>query len=632
MTSGGDGRMRGEGQGTMRIRPRQQLLDLWRAVLDCSYRDEKWTWGGRDGANSVSDAEQLLCLLYPATEIEAFALDQPDDIADDVRAALAPFGAEGRIGGVLVGLLEDYLARYTDTDGQPIFAAGGYLRGADEMPPTAAQLDIEVVDSYSMSLSLCIAALRFLRGFERSVSAEVQAEARRLRQRIPVVIEQVGARLTGAMAGLVRSFVIHTPDPKSDAGQTILEMINQSAAPDDEVIRQLSARLERLRVQAANEVRLGRTTDIDVADDARLFECGWSWGIVRGAEAVTFVPGRIGTVTGYAEPRPYLYFTAVALDGIIDLSSQRIRELDLLTDTQRKLADALQLRFELSRKYWSTVARFDSGRWPLEDIPWRTTDGEESEYSSLVVTAMLIQDLIYRDSTEDLTRAVAVFDQLARRGRITSRVTTADPAATLHHPGVRLRLTGSEDICDGPGLYWYVPDFVTMMLKRCLQAAHLRTDVDTRDRLMALAESAMDNLDGRALRRDPATGLWDDPGRLLDSAAIVADGPSWFLTERVMECLVLAYRAYQEPPLSSPTMIARAVDLLSEAERLLNQEELEVEGDDLSPARTAVDRIRQSLDRARQVLRDRPGTACSLATQALIQLDELVYARQDATR
>ncbi|WP_280390022.1 hypothetical protein, partial [Nocardia wallacei] len=46
-------------------------------------------------------------------------------------------------------------------------------------------------------------------------------------------------------------------------------------------------------------------TDIDVADDARLFECGWSWGIVRGAEAVTFVPGRIGTVTGYAEPRPY---------------------------------------------------------------------------------------------------------------------------------------------------------------------------------------------------------------------------------------------------------------------------------------------------------------------------------------
>ncbi|MGK8486473.1 hypothetical protein [Nocardia asiatica] len=53
----------------MRIRPRQQLLELWRAVLACSYRNGTWQWGGRDGANSISDAEQLLCLLYPATEM-----------------------------------------------------------------------------------------------------------------------------------------------------------------------------------------------------------------------------------------------------------------------------------------------------------------------------------------------------------------------------------------------------------------------------------------------------------------------------------------------------------------------------------------------------------------------------------
>ncbi|WP_330249945.1 SCO2524 family protein [Nocardia sp. NBC_00565] len=624
----------------MRIRPRQQLLDLWRAVLAYSYRDEKWIWGGRDGANSISDAEQLLCLLYPATEIDAFALHQPDEMAADAKTALALFGEETRIGRVLVDLLDDYLDRYAGADGRPIFAAGSYLHSVDEKPPSEAQLALEVVDSYSMSLSLCIASMRFLRGFDRFVRGEVRMEARKLRERIPLVIDKVSTRLTAAMAGLVRSFVIHTPESKMATGQEILNMINQSRAPADDALARLSARLEQLRVRAASEVRLGQPAEsdiaddkrIDIADDKRLFECGWGWGIVHTAEPIDFVPGHVGTATGLAEPRPYLYFTAVALDGIIDLASQRIRELDLLTDEQRKLADALALRFELTRNYWSTVARFGSGRWPLEDIPWRTSDGEESDYFSLAVSAMLIQDLVYRDSTEDLARTVAVFDQLARRGRITSRLTSGDPAATLHYPGVRMRLAGSEHIGGGPQLEWYVPDFVTMMLKRCLQAARLRTEVDTRDQLMALAESAMDHIDSRMLRDSPARGLWDDPGWLFDTAKPIAEGPSWFVTERVMECLVIAHDTFSRPPLAPKSMVSRAVDLLSEAEHLLNQEELEVEGDDVSPRQVAVNRIRQSLDRARRVLNERPGTAYGLATQALTQLDELAYARHDATR
>ncbi len=608
------------------------MLELWRAVLAHSYRNGTWKWGGRDGANSISDAEQLLCLLYPATEIEAFALDQPNDMSPDVRSALAPFGEETRIGGVLVALVEDYLRRYTGPDGEPVFASGTYLRCGDDSPLTAQQQAVEVVDSYSMSLSLCIAALRFLRGFLRFVSGEVRLEARQLRERIPTVIEQVSARLTAAMAGLIRSFVIHTPEPRTEYGQSIIYMLNQSRTPSDEIIGRLSTQLERLRVQAANEVRLSQTSEIDVADDGRLFECGWSWGIVRSAEPIDLVPGRVSGMRGYAESRPYLYFTAVALDGIIDLSSQRIRELDLLTDEQRTLADALQLRFELTRNYWSRVARFDSGRWPLEDIPWRTSDGEESEYFSLVVAAVLIQDLVYRESTEDLARTVSVLDQLARRGRITSRFTVGDPAAPLHYPGVRLNLAGSEDVAEGAPLIWYVPDFATMLLKRCLEAARLRTDVDTRDRLMALAEAAMDHLDQRVLRDGPAVGLWDDIGRLVGAGEAGPEGPSWFVTERMMECLVIAYSTFEQPPLAPQAMVARAVDLLSEAEHLLNQEELEVEGEDLSPKQAAINRIRQSLDRARRVLRERPGTAYSLATQALVQLDELAYARRDATR
>ncbi|MBF6329631.1 SCO2524 family protein [Nocardia transvalensis] len=616
----------------MRIRPRQQLLDLWQAVLDCCYHEDAWTWGGRDGTNSISDAEQLLCLLYPATEIEAFALDRPDDMASDVERALSPFGERSRIGGVLVRLIEEYLARHTGPDGEPDFAAGSYLGGFDDREPKAAQRAVEVVDSYSMSLSLCIAALRFLRGFGRFVRGEVRQEARDLVPRIEAVEEQVRARLTAAMTGLLRSFVINTPDPKSVAGQAILHMINQTGAPVEDVVATLSRRLERLRVQAANEVRLGRTAEVDVADDLRLFECGWSWGIYRRAEPIDFVHSHVADAVGYAESRPYLYFTAVALDGILDLSSQRIRELDLLDKTQRQLADALQLRLELTQKYWSTVARFGTGRWPLEDIPWRTSDGEESDYYSLVVAAMLIQDLVVRDSTEDLTRTVAVFDQLARRGRVISRLTDRDPAAALHYPGVRLRLAGSEDIDDGTQLRWHVPDFVTMMLKRSLQAARLRSDVTTRDQLMALAESAMGHLDRRMLRRGPATGLWDDTSELLGPAGHAADGPSWFVTERVMECLVVAFNTYRLPPLAPQPTKRRAIELLSEAEHLHNQERLLVSEGDLSPKWRALERIEQSLDRARHELDERPGTAFGRAIQALLQLDELAFARQDARR
>ncbi|WP_227998065.1 SCO2524 family protein [Nocardia australiensis] len=626
----------------MRIQPRQQLLDVWRAVLAACYHDGTWSWGGRDGSNSISDTEQMLCLLYPATEIEAFALDSPDDMAEDIKAALAPLGEETRIGGVIVGVLEDYIARYTGADGEPTFAAGGYLRSVDDRALTQRQLELEVVDSYSMSLTLCIAALRFLRLFQRFVDGQVRREAKQLSERIDILRPQISNRLTGAMTGLVRSFVVHTPEPKSDAGQAILRMVNQTGAPDDQVIAGLARPLEPVRVELANDVKLGQTTDIDLADDLLLFECGWSWGVDAKASKIDFIQTKASSQPGYAASRPDLYFTIVALDGINDLISQRARELELLTKEQQQLADALRLRWNLTQRYWSIVARYGTGRWPLEDIPWRTSDGEESDYYSLAVSAMLLQDLVTRQSTDELIRAVAVFDQLGRRGRIISRVTSEDPAGTLHFPGIRIPLPGSETVDDGPPLVWIVPDFATMLFKRALQAARLSTDVATRDRLIALAESAMDHLDGRTLHGGHAAGLWDDAARVfgasIPGAAQASRSvplqvePSWYLTERVVECLVAADRTFREQPLSPPSMISRAVELLNEAEHLLNQEKLEVSDEDVSPKLSALNRIEQRLDRARRMLNVRPGTAFSLATDALRDLDELAYARQDATR
>ncbi|MFD6451130.1 hypothetical protein ACWFRF_16065 [Nocardia sp. NPDC055165] len=136
----------------MRIRPRQQLLDLWRAHLRTSFRDDRWVWGGRDGRNSISDAEQLMCLLYPSTELASFALD-PDSIAtaDDIAAVMAVLGEDIWVGGALVTKIEEFFDAYTDADGEPMFAGGSYFRDVGFGEPSAAQRELEVVDSYSMS-------------------------------------------------------------------------------------------------------------------------------------------------------------------------------------------------------------------------------------------------------------------------------------------------------------------------------------------------------------------------------------------------------------------------------------------------------------------------------------------------
>ena len=93
----------------MRIQPRQQLLEIWRATARSSWQDGAWVWGGRDRANSISDAEQLLCLMTPAAEVPSFRIDQPDETADDVLDALAPLGDAIEIPRLLVRVITEYM-------------------------------------------------------------------------------------------------------------------------------------------------------------------------------------------------------------------------------------------------------------------------------------------------------------------------------------------------------------------------------------------------------------------------------------------------------------------------------------------------------------------------------------------
>ena len=138
----------------MRIQPRQQLLEIWRATARASYADGTWTFGGREKQNCISDAEQLLCIFYPNSEVPTFKVDVPNEAAEDVLDSLALLGNGVEIPKVLIRAFGDYLRTYTADDGTPIFAGDSYFTSADPgLDLTEDQRNLHVVDAYSMSVT-----------------------------------------------------------------------------------------------------------------------------------------------------------------------------------------------------------------------------------------------------------------------------------------------------------------------------------------------------------------------------------------------------------------------------------------------------------------------------------------------
>jgi hypothetical protein len=607
----------------VRIEPRQQMLDIWRAVARFSRKEDGWRWEGREPANSVSSAEQLLCLLYPAAELPAFQLDVPDGTTEDVLKALEDLGDSVEIPKLIIDLLAEYMDTYSAPDGTPLFSGGTYfLPLEEEMTLSDKQRELDVVASYSMSVSLSLAALGFLRVFDKSVRRPA------LKAKIKELEAATSIRLSAAMVGLLRSFTVSTFEPDSAQGQLLRGMLSQSGRPDREVLDSLRHQLAGVRA-GLRDVTLGLSQGDDLDNENLLFECGWTWGVARDATKVETTEPIGRPREGAALPAPYLYFTVTALDSIVDLFSERTRMLGLLNAEQQRLALALQLRWDLTLGYWSAIARFDNARWPLEDIPWRTTDSVESEYLSLLVTAIVILDLLGRRATDDdLTRTVAVLEELAIRGRISRRMTKNDPALELHVPGLRLELDGAQDL--GPAMVWTVADFAALMLRRAVRAAGLSRDSGARDRLLAVAEDALGHLWKRRLREGPAAGLWDDFSPFSADVEVDRERPSWYLTERVIEGLVVASAAVTAQPIRSADLIDITRQLLAEAEHLFSQEQFEANANDRSTMYLSLEAIQTRLQRARAILYDRPGTANSIVGDVLLELDTLTVARNAA--
>ncbi|WP_326752666.1 SCO2524 family protein [Streptomyces hirsutus] len=610
----------------MQIKPRQHLLDIWRAAARHSFDDGKLVWGDTDGLSSVADAERLLCLLYPATEVPAFRLDQPDTTERDVLRALERVGSRLEIPPNLITVLSQFMRTHTGPDDSPTFSGGHYFRPTDpKQKLTHEQTQLGVVDAYSMSVTLCLATLGFLKVYEENTTRpEVRRTLGELR-------DATNARLTAAMVSLLRSFTVNVFDAESEQGRRLIQVIGQNKQSDRAVLQQFSRKFRPLRATIIESLSRGIEVDESIRDESQLFECGWAWGVVKDAPTVVDLDVPVqGQPDGIADRLPYVYFTVVALDGIQDLFSERTLTLGLLDEDQQKLAEALRLRWELSQQYWSAIARFGTERWPLEDLPWQTTGLRlESEYFSLTVAAILVHDLIRRKATDDdLTRTVAIMERLADRGRVTSRMTRNDPTVRLHHPGVTMPLAGSER--SGAPLEWRMTDFSAQLLKRIIQLAALSRNIEAQDRLIRLGEQAFEHLWDRRIEDGEGAGLWDNAAAVFPEAAL-GRRLSWSITERVTECLVAARSLYEQQPIRSPELAELARELLSEAAHLFGKEQLEASVTTDGSRGRAMRSIESRLDRARDLVDERPATAFALALPVLQELDTLAQARGAAT-
>lgn len=612
----------------MRVQPRQQLLEIWEAVARASWTTDGWTPGGRFGSNSISDAEQLLCLLLPATQVEAFNLDRPDQTNDRMVLALRKLGTATDIPRVVTRVLNDYFIRYTE-NGAPTFSGGGYYEvyGAPDDVPSKEHAALPIVDSYALSITLSLATLGFIRVYRRSVTRED------VRSQIDQLELAASTRLSAAMIGLLRSFSVNVFAVDSDEGVRLCGTVNQIGLPRRSVVSQLHNQL-RQTIASFREVLIGsgQTSDLELPD--RLFECGWSWGVVRGAPTIDTVEEIGKQPIGVAQDKPYLYFTVIALNAVEDLFSERTRVLGLLNEEQQRLARALQLRSDLTRQYWATVATFgDGSKWPLENIPWQTTDGEQSDYFTLQVTSLAVKGLAQERGTDtELARVGRVLATLAERGRITSRAVDNDINISLHYPGVALRLTGSEESPDGeklPLLSWSVPEFAALLLLRSANVASLISDPAERTKMLDLGDEIWDHLIRRRMRSGNDLGLWDDPSQIFAVLEQPAGGPSWYYTERVVEALVEVAKVLDQPPTRNEGLGAYAVDLLREAEQIYDRELLNGGLESGPQLRDTLRLVDVTLRRAREILSERPGTAASLAADTLRQLDRLEAARRN---
>nr|BFF23789.1 hypothetical protein GCM10025732_17540 [Glycomyces mayteni] len=321
----------------------------------------------------------------------------------------------------------------------------------------------------------------------------------------------------------------------------------------------------------------------------------------------------------------------VAIEAIATLYSDLVMRRNLLTEEERRLAQSLQIRLDVTRRYWAMVASFGGGsKWPLEDVPWRTTDGLEYDYYTLLVCAVATETFgSSRGGDDDLIRLADVLVELANRGRITRRPLVGDRSIEMHFPGVKAELAGIEKL-DGPAMIWNMVDFAPLLLKRIYNAAGLLVTIDARAELLEVADLVWDHLARRRIRDGGAARLWDQPKQVFTELPNWFEDPSWHFTIRVVEAMVLAAKFAGSEPARSRSLETLAHELLVEAEHIYDQELLRGSGNAGPALAQEIRSVGLTIRHAKEVVDERPATAFSLGVKALIDLDRLISAGRDA--
>jgi hypothetical protein len=571
----------------MRLEPRREILDIWREVTRYSFRDGAFVWaGGSEARDSVSDAEQLLCVLLPATELPALRFDRPDETADDVGEALSLIGDVITLPRRLVRSLTEYMTRYADDDG-PTFPGGRYLVTADPQMST-----LDVLESYALGVRLSLAALGFARVYRTALRREELIEE-------TVGLEELASRrLTCAMVGLLRCFAIHGFHDDSRYGENLRRTITQEHREQRAVLQEYEASLAEVRA-GLHEITIA-TRDVP---EARIipgmrFECGWSWALVEGTAPVDVDDQPVPDRTAVAAALPDPYFSFLAHDAVTSLYSERTRILALLSEEQQRIARALQLRVDLTRAYWARLATFGDQRWPVERMPWRTTSGQESDHHSLAMAAITAAAVGDRRGNTDVafSHLTRTFAQLARRQGIVRPPRTAGPGSLAPQ---RVPLPFEKD---GHVAAYQVTSLAPLLFNTTIRAGRATHHSQLRGDLDELADLIWNHV-ARGDIDPPPTGL----RRFGDGTA-----PDWHNVFCLVDGLTRAMATATEGPALAESPLGFVHQLLTAADEML---------DPLDPKDRAA--YAPETDRARALIDHQPARAAALLYRILADLDAL---------
>ena len=190
----------------------------------------------------------------------------------------------------------------------------------------------------------------------------------------------------------------------------------------------------------------------------------------------------------------------------------------------------------------------------MEDLPWTTSDGPESDYYSLLLTSIVIEGAgSERGLSVDVERVGRLLEELANRGRITRRPTADDPAIALHIPGMRLRLYGSEKVAGGPSSSGPSPVMPRWCLSGCFGWRSGRRQGPPGSGSLISPTRSGHTSSSRRIGAPNGRGLWDEPTQAFAGTPFgLYGGPSWYQTERVVEALVAAANVTQSANIRRP--------------------------------------------------------------------------------